>query len=133
VKSKVLRQESAQRCKQLARAARGRSGVTLDEVAGTLEVSLRQAQRLFEDGYGQLSYADLVLLARAPETSGLCRELLAPLLEMVDRRSLRLADLEGMASTSTTAQTALEILRPTVERLESLTLQQRTDTRGVAE
>jgi hypothetical protein len=131
--NKHFRRMNVDECKRYALAARSRCNVKYEAVACALHVHVSQAEKMFGHSgvYYSLSYADLFLLARAPETASMVREMLAPLLEIVDRQSLRLSDLDGMASTSTTAQTALEILRPTVERLESLTVQHRTDTREV--
>lgn len=127
----LYRQANTQRCKQLARAARGRSGVTLDEIAGTLHVSLRQAKRLFQDDECQLTYADLHLLAKDPGSAEFVRDLLAHLLELVDPRNLRLADIDQMSRTGTGASGVLAFLKSTVERLEPV--QNLSDTREVAE
>lgn len=119
---RVYRARNTEECKRFARAARARQGVKFTEVAGVLRVHLRHAARMFgEEGDGrQFTYADLFLLARAPETAGMVREMLTPLLELIDPRNLRLSDLEGLASSSTSAHTVLQILRPTVERLTPL-------------
>jgi hypothetical protein len=93
--------------------------VSYEAVAGVLHVSVRHVGYCFqEDGdVRQFTYADLFLLARAPETAGLVRDMLSPLLELIDPRNLRLSDLDGLARSSSSAHTVLQILLPTVERL----------------
>lgn len=117
-----MRQKNSAQCKLVARAARSRAGVSTSQVAHAMRVHTQFAARCFsEDGTGcQLSYADLFLLARAPETAGMVREMLAPLLELVDTRNLRLSDIDGLARSATSAHLALAMLRPTIERLVPL-------------
>ena len=118
--SKQLRMKNSEECKRYARAARAKCNVKCDAVANALHVDPSHADRMFSHEHYGFSYADLFLLARAPETAGMVRDMLAPLLELTDPRNLRLSDLEGMASSSTTAHTALQYLRPTFERLAPL-------------
>jgi len=120
--NRLVRLKNSDECKQRARSARSRQGVSYAAVAAAMRVHTQFAARCFgEEGSGcQFSYADLFLLAREPQTARMVRDMLAPLLELVDPRNLRLGDLEGMAATSTTAHTALQYLRPTFERLAPL-------------
>jgi len=107
--------------KRHATAARARANVKYEQIASALCVSHVHCKDLFTNPqYMQLGYGDLFLLARAPETAGMVREMLAPLLELIDQRNLRLSDLEGMARSTATAQLALAILRPTFDALEPL-------------
>lgn len=130
--NRQARVQNAVDCKRHAVNSRLRQGVKFEAVASVLLLELAQTKRLFyDDNPYQFSYGDLFLLARAPETAAMVREMLTPLLEIVDRQSLRLSDLEGLANTSTGRHVALEILRSTVERLEPVA--QRADTREVAE
>lgn len=124
---RAYRRENIAECKRLARLARSRTGVKFDAIADVLCVSPSYVDHQFDYDTGtQLGYADLFLLARAPETADLCRELLAPLLEIVDRQSLRLRDLEGLAATSTGREAALAILKSTAERIAPV--ENRSDT-----
>jgi len=114
--------DNAVACKRLARLARSTQRVKLEAVAAALHLQIAQTKRLFYDDAGpyQFTYGDLFLLARDPETAAMARDMLAPLLELIDPKNLRLSDLEGLASSSTTAHTALAYLRPMFERLGPL-------------
>lgn len=66
--------------------------------------------------YG-LAYTDLWMLSANPETAELTRLLLAPLLEQVERHSLRIADLDRLAANPNTTETARIALAPTAAML----------------
>lgn len=115
------RQVSALEGKRAAASARCRSNVKFEQVAAALHLQITHTKRLFtDDMYSQLTYGDMFLLARDPNTVAMVRDLLAPLLELVDTRNLRLSDIDGLARSATSAHLALAMLRPTIERLVPL-------------
>ena len=118
--ARTLRKLNSTECKGLAIKARG--NVKFEAIASALHLELAAAKRKFYNAAdsGQLTYGDLFMLARDPDTREIVRLLVAPLLEIIDPQSLRLVDLENLMRSATGASTVLTFLRPTIERLQPL-------------
>lgn len=111
--------------KTVAARAVKQSNLTYKEIGAVLAVSYENTFRRFE-GHQQhgggnttygVTYTDLWMLSLKPETAELVRLLLAPLLERVERHSLRIADLDRLASNSHTTEVARIALKPTAALL----------------
>lgn len=118
---KLEREAARQKARSHAATALTRSNVTLKRVAEILFINARaDVYHRFNDERhesGALSYADMLMLASAPDTAELVRLLLAPLLELVDPQSLRLRDLDAMSRNAEAATLTRIVLRDVVRRL----------------
>ena len=100
--------------------ARARAGVPYKTMGEVLHIGAANIQHMTAvegRNYKNMSVADLLMLARAPETRELCRIVLAELQTIVDLHGLRVCDLVALAQRPETADLVRMILRPAVEAL----------------
>lgn len=105
--------------KRMLRAARVRSGASLDDVAAAMGRSeqLVRAMLVDEDPRYHVRFGDLLACARDPRTVTFALEAIAELATECDQMRLTVANLQDMASTARGQELARAALRSTAEKL----------------
>jgi len=116
------RQLMVEQGKRVANAARSRHNLKFEAIASAIDLRLSCTKRKFsvDSREQQLTYGDLFMLAKDPETAAMVREMLAPILAITDPQNLRLVDIEAMCRSVTGASTVLAFLRPTIDAVMPL-------------